>query len=268
MCWQSKWIDGRAFLKTSRSVTSHHSQAQKITPQQSISSTVPPWTVSWRISAPPRVQYRRFRGLPCGKNIVHDMIACMWSCNFCARHGFFLPQFFMCAAACRLLIVAARPLSSFGTGTMPVHIFYNLSNFDIHLSASCSLLLSVACLAFSLLYDLLHVWLFHYFTTITYLIWAHSSINLHKPGAILLLQYQSHKSKCFAFPLLFAHHLSAFERTNLHKQSWPAARIFNHTPPPMTHTQDFSEFRNSLFTFLLLAGRTLSCFFFFLSLFA
>ena len=67
------------------------------------------------------------------------MIACMWSCNFCARHGFFLPQFFMCAAACRLLIVAARPLSSFGTGTMPVHIFYNLSNFDIHLSASCSL---------------------------------------------------------------------------------------------------------------------------------
>ena len=153
MCWQSKWIDGRAFLKTSRSVTSHHSQAQKITPQQSISSTVPPWTVSWRISAPPRVQYRRFRGLPCGKNIVHDMIACMWSCNFCARHGFFLPQFFMCAAACRLLIVAARPLSSFGTGTMPVHISYNLSNFDIHLSASCSLFLSVACLAFSLLYD-------------------------------------------------------------------------------------------------------------------
>lgn len=48
----------------------------------------------------------------------------------------------------------------------------------------------------------------------------------------------------FCFSLLFAHHLSAFERTNLHEQSW-LARILNHTPPPMTHTQDFSEFRNS-----------------------
>ena len=30
--------------------------------------------------------------------------------------------------------------SSFGTGTMSVHIFYNFSNLDIHLNASCSLL--------------------------------------------------------------------------------------------------------------------------------
>ena len=126
-------------------------------------------------------------------------------------------------ATCYLLIVSTRRLSSaFESVTMPVHIFNNFSILDIDFSASCCLLLSAACFAFSL-----RPW-FERIRQQTY---------TNKPGTILFLQYQSHKSRCFTFPLLFTHHLRAFERTNLHEQSW-SARILNHSPPPMTCTYD------------------------------
>jgi len=157
----------------------------------------------------------------------------------------------MCAAVCHLLIVSARRLSSaFESVTMPVHIFGDFMNLDIHFSASCCLLLSVACFAFSLLYD-------HHLSLLDLSAFANKLTQTSLVQFYLLLQYQSHKPRCFAFPLLFTHHLRAFERTNLHEQSWPA-RILNHSPPPMTrtgnptlplvhllHQYDSSEFRNS-----------------------
>ena len=67
-----------------------------------------------------------------------------------------------CAAASRLLIVPARRLSSFETGTMPVCAYFRSTIFPIWTFISVPPAAAFFCL--------LHVLLFHYFTTITYLI--------------------------------------------------------------------------------------------------
>ena len=70
---------------------------------------------------------------------------------------------------------------------MSVHIFYNFSNLDIHLSASCSLLLSVACFVFSLLYDhhLLDLSAFANKLTQASLVHFYASLNHANQGVLL-----------------------------------------------------------------------------------
>ena len=77
---------------------------------------------------------------------------------------------------------------------------------------------------------------------------------------------QSRKSRCFPFSLLFAHHSSAFERTNLHEQSWPA-HILNHAPPPrvccFNHANQCSKQTSSRHCLFCSAYHLMTCVLFF-----
>ena len=111
------------------------------------------------------------------------------------------PQRRMCTAKNRTYVLLCGHLSSFGTGTMPVHMFYNYSNLDIHFSACCCLFFVCCdflasthtnpCFAFSLFeHHLLDLSAFANKLTRTSLVHFFASIN-HTNQGVLLFHYFS-----------------------------------------------------------------------------
>ena len=107
----------------------------------------------------------------------------------------------MCTAKNQTYVLLCDHLSSFGTGTMPVHMFYNYSNFDIHFSACCCLffcLVRFSCFnshksmfCFSLFeHHLLDLSTFANKLTRTSLVHFFASIN-HTNQGVLLFHYFS-----------------------------------------------------------------------------